>query len=238
MPLRVFTKSPAADCGCQKGCLNLHTFTIAGYGIPLIVGGSRNKSARKVTNWSELTPKLPNRRIEGSLDLERGDLMGSLLRATRRRLFRVAGARLLALVAAAFLLIPHFACHCADGRVKPLCVPGHCDRMCGSSDSKSASCCSEKPCCGAHAADSKATQGSPAESTASTVPCCTLVVDAPAVVIVPVTVDAPPVPVAVAWVIDRPVDMEGLAANQLRHAPVDSLHPPDDIVIRQLRITI
>ena len=165
--------------------------------------------------------------------------MGSLLRAMLRgRIFRLASARSLAFVAAAFLLIPHFACHCADGRIKPFCIPGRCDRVCGSSSGEKASCCSERSCCARQARnDGDSKQGDPSEPTASTVPCCALVVDALTSVTAPVTVDFSPIP-AVAWVADRPVELASLIANRWRHAPVDSFHPPDDIVIRQLRITI
>jgi hypothetical protein len=146
------------------------------------------------------------------------------------QIIRRFGSRSLAFTAAAILLVPQFACQCADGSVKPFCLPSNCD---SSIKLTQHSCCQQRQmgCC-------KVAHATPCGSAASSASCCRLIVDAQTPATTPVVVDH------VLWLatdgvlLILPLDHPGLTFAQWRHARLDASPPPIDLVITQLRLTI
>jgi hypothetical protein len=162
--------------------------------------------------------------------------MFRLLSHFRNRANRLRYGRALAFVAATLLILPSFACRCADGRLKPFCLPGRCLSCVQLTSSHS--CCSHKRCCGSAHSNSRC--GSPsAQSTVKKIPCCRLVVGAPTPAIVSVAFDMGCLPLIDCWLSDRYVS--GLTAVDVanrQQAAVDTSPPPLDLVIAQSRLTI
>lgn len=166
----------------------------------------------------------------------------SWLRQTipRKRQLLVAAGRFLTIIVVALLVIPQFACHCADGNVKLFCVPGKCGRVCGHLASEKSTCCASRAsCCSGKASNrSERSHGDGAEPSVSKIPCCKLVITTQppsagnSVIEMPSTTDA-----AFCFA-ELPLDMGCLEAKLWQHVPVESIHPPDDIIIRLLHITI
>lgn len=144
--------------------------------------------------------------------------LGNLLSSDRTRLI---GGKLIALVVAAFLAAPSFACHCADGRVKPFCIPGHCGDC-----SEGHSCCQ---------ADKSETCSGP---TASKIPCCQFVIDAATPATTSAVAKVAQSPVVDSWIHSQAVDLLCATVANVRRAHIDISPPPVDIVITQLRLTI
>ena len=158
----------------------------------------------------------------------------NLLWSRQTRLF---GSRSLSFAAAFILLVPHFACHCADGRIKPFCLPGHCGSC--KAGCSGHSCCSGKTRCAKQQASSCGHQGkSESQPSAHKAPCCRLVVEAQTPITAPVVADSSLSQTCDSWLIGDTADLSQLAADRWQHAPVDASPPPLDLVITQLRLTI
>lgn len=74
--------------------------------------------------------------------------------------------------------------------------------------------------------------------TASSVPCCRLVVEAQTPVTPPVVADFIPSVAVDTWLVIESVDLSRLAFVVWQHLLIDASPPPDDLVITQLRMTI
>jgi hypothetical protein len=175
-------------------------------------------------------------------------------RLALRRLFvsreaRLFGSWVVIGLNAFLLVIPHFACRCADGRIKPFCIPGRCTDCettgtgRGCSGRQGARCCSKTTCCAKATCctEPKATVPSHQQSeepTVSQLPCCKLVMQSsPPVTQHTVTEFIPSIDLH-DWIVDLPVDPSRLAFVLWQHRLVDDSPPPDDLVITQLRLTI
>lgn len=165
--------------------------------------------------------------------------MGFLRAIPRKRLLRSVATRTLAVIAIALLVIPQFACHCADGQVKLFCVPGKCGRACGSVVAEKPSCCASRPCCRAKSLDhGNQSKHDRTEPSCSKIPCCKLVLTTQPPGAVTFVMELPSASDAVLPLADLPLDLGCQEAKLWQHVPVESIHPPDDIVIRLLHITI
>lgn len=155
------------------------------------------------------------------------------------RRFRLAGSRTLVVAATFFLLIPHFACQCANGQVMLFCLPGHCGAMCaGASCGEGRVCCQKKHCCHQAKGSSGSKKPSHTVPSASRHPCCTLVWEAQTPVTVPAVADVDTAPTMAIWVLHQPIDLAGVERQPCQHVPLDPCPPPIDLVIAQLRLTI
>lgn len=166
--------------------------------------------------------------------------MGLLRLFPSRRQLRTAGARALAVLAVALLVIPQFACHCADGNIKLFCVPGKCGRVCGQLPSEKSSCCaSHALCCsGKSPGRSERNHDDGTVPSVSKIPCCKLVITTQPPGAGSSLMEMPSATDAAFCFVDLPLDMGCLEAKLWQHVPVESIHPPDDIIIRLLHITI
>lgn len=158
----------------------------------------------------------------------------------RKRQLLVAAGRFLAIIVVALLVIPQFACHCADGNIKLFCVPGKCGRVCGQLASEKSSCCASRASCcsGKGQSHSERSPHDGSESNVSKIPCCKLVITTQPPSVGNPVMEMPSAMDAAFCLADLPLDMGCLEAKLWQHVPVESIHPPDDIVIRLLHITI
>lgn len=172
------------------------------------------------------------------------------LRRPLRRLFvsreaRLFGSWVVIGLNAILLTVPHFACRCADGRIKPFCIPGRCTdcdttgtgRGCGGHHG--ASCCAKSN----YSAESESSFPSHQRSeesapTVSQLPCCKLVVQPSPPVTQHVVTKFIPTIAALDWLVEQPLDTSRLAFVVWQHRLIDDSPPPDDLVITQLRLTI
>jgi hypothetical protein len=150
---------------------------------------------------------------------------------------RVVASRSFVLMTMVLLLVPQFACQCADGHVSLYCIPGKCGGGCVSAVVKPRSCCNPRPCC---QRQNRREQGREdgSDLCIKKIPCCKLVVTSSGPRTAPTTFDVLLPNAAIPFMIERPLDFGCIRGQQWRNRPFDSMHPPDDIIIKQLRLTI
>jgi hypothetical protein len=149
-----------------------------------------------------------------------------------RYLWRVS-SRQLAVVAALLLLVPPVACQCADGRIRPFCLPLYC------LDSASQVCHATQSCCSGNESHSCCQQTNlPGGPTASKTPCCRLIVQDQAPITLPTVSEGRTVDSLDVWFVDPVLDCSNLAVSPARLESLDFSPPPLDLVIVQLRLTI
>jgi hypothetical protein len=159
---------------------------------------------------------------------------------SKPRLGRAVACRLCVLSITVLLVYPQYACHCGDGRVVPFCVPGKCGRCCDSGISNRHTCCGERASRSAIKRQQKRGLGGEATSPlALSLPCCKLVLTSKPLGILGVSAEPPLLmTIDLLSVVDVPIDTAVIASIRWRGMSLDSIHPPDDIVIRFLHLTI